>query len=311
MRILLLIVATLLLIRSLHGLYFQARLGALVRLACALGIIVWVVTRVAMLGYVATGLAAAALASVVIEHLPRRRRLNPAGTVPIEKLGGHPGSAQRPSPRQLDPGKPSPEPNLRERLLDADASVRLAAAEQLRSEKMPDDVQCLVDRLFGPEPEKNRRVRWNLALALARWGRQEATAELVRTLEPDCPGRREALEALVQLEARQHVPEILALGVNELEAAVTAEAVHAVVRLGASEELLRLENRQLVWLYIRGAPDILPHGREHVGSVAQLLLSSDDHELRDLGLGLHRLLRFAEASERRAPQGPSTPPPEG
>jgi HEAT repeat protein len=305
MRILLLVVAGLLLIRSLHGLYRQASVGGWIRLVCALGIIAWAVTGLEVLGYAAAVLAGMALVSVVAEYAVGRRTAHGRKTSKQTPSVEEPFALRRARARfhSMDEIRELSEERVYAYLRDADRSVRWAAAERLRAVGTPENTQRIVDRLTGPEPETDPKVRLTLALVLARWGRQEAVAELVQALDPDRLERREALQALVRLEARRHVPDILKLAANEPQDAASVDAIHTAVRLGGGNELLQIQHRDLVLRYVRSAPDVLPAALADVAAVAKLLRDSGDAELRYLGDRLGRLLQYAELSEARIAMG--------
>jgi hypothetical protein len=161
----------------------------------------------------------------------------------------------------------------------------------------PENAERIVELLHGSRREIDEDVRLKLALVLARWNRTEALPVLAAALKPDRSGRWDALAALVRLEARQYVPEILTLAAHEPRPIGTANAIHAAVRLGAAEDLMQPRARKLVRRYVRGAGDLLPAAMEDVRAVAELLKASHDPEQCDLGDRLDRLLQFAEGSE--------------
>jgi hypothetical protein len=148
----------------------------------------------------------------------------------------------------------------------------------------------VVELLHGEQRETDQAVRLKLALVLAQWERSEALPVLAAALQPDRPGRFEALAALVQLGARQYVPEVLELAEREKEAIGTANAVHTVVRLGGGDELLQGRWRGVLRRYAEGIAELLPAGAEDARGVADLLRGSTDQEHRQLARRLEELI---------------------
>ncbi len=299
MRLILLLIAVIMVWRTYQVMRKGPNAVHSVRLGFWLTMIAWVLTRVPILGYLAVGLLAlSVLGWIAPGLLPRRKK-----SQDVVETGGEPldefaplGEALELLPEAKEIAR-LPEEQVYLYLQRPEAPIRLAAAERLRTVATPENADRIVELLHGSRREIDEDVRLKLALVLAQWNRTETLPVLAAALKPDRSGRWDALAALVRLDARQYVPEILTLAASEPRPVGTANAIHAAVRLGGGEDLMQPRARKLVRRYVRGAGDLLPAAVHDVRAVAELLKSSHDPEQCELGDRLDRLLQFTEVSE--------------
>lgn len=299
MRLFLLLIAVVMVWRTYQVMRKEPGAVHSVRLGFWLTMIAWVLTRVPVLGYLAGGLLALSVLSWIAPGLlPRRKkpeRIVDTDGRPLDDFAPLSDTlATLPEAKEI---AQLSEDQVYPYLQRPEESIRLAAAERLRKVATPENADRIVDVLHGSRREIDEDVRLKLALVLAQWSRTEALPVLAAALKPDRSGRWEALAALVQLDARQYVPEILTLAAHEPRPVGTANAIHAAVRLGGGEDLMQPRARKLVRRYVRGAGDLLPIASRDVRAVADLLQSSHDPEQCELGDRLDRLLQFTEVSE--------------
>jgi hypothetical protein len=259
----------------------------------------WMITRVQVLGLLAAGLLGLSVLSWIAPNLlPRSRRRS---RIPVADDDSNEEAANvahelrelKRSVSTLPEAKriaELPESDVYPYLRHGKTPLRLAAAERLRTVATPENADRLVERLHGEQHETDEAVRLKLALVLAKLRRSEALPVLAAALTPDRPGRAEALASLVDLGARQYVPEVLALAEAEREAVGTANAVHTVMRLGGGEELLERRWRRVLRRYVDGLQRLLPVGAEDARNVVELLRSSSDQEHRQLAFELDQML---------------------
>jgi hypothetical protein len=312
MRILFIAIAVLMLVWTWRALRKEPSVIHSVRLGFWLTMLAWMLTRINALSYLAGGLLGLSVLSWIAPHLfsSGRRRARPLrrGAPDIaEELG-----QLRSTLDALPLGKriaKLPEDEVYPYLRHKDTAVRRAAAERLRKVATPPNAERLIERLHGTLREPDDIVRLKLALALAKFKRPEALPELSAALDPHRAGRWDALDALVKLEARQYIPEMVLLAAQEPKSIGTANAIHAIMRLGGGEQLLEPRSRNLLIRYVRGAPHVLPGAIKDVGAIAELFHSSNDPELHELAGRLDRLLQYTEVSEAKIRAGwPDSPP---
>jgi hypothetical protein len=299
MRLILLLIAVIMVWRTYQVMRKDPKVVHSVRLGFWLTMIAWVLTRVPVLGYLAAGLLAlSVLGWIAPGLLPRRKKSEGTLDTDGQPLGDFAPLSEAletlPEAKQI---AGLPEAQVYPYLQRPEAPIRLAAAERLRTVATPENANRIVELLHGSRREIDEDVRLKLALVLARWNRSESLPVLAGALKADRSGRWDALTALVHLDARQYVPEILTLAAHEPRPIGTANAIHAAIRLGGGEDLMQPRARKLVRRYVRGAGDLLPTAWEDVRAVAELLKASHDPEQCELGDRLDRLLQFTEDSE--------------
>jgi hypothetical protein len=300
MRYLVLALAVFMAVYAYKALRAEPNANNSVRLGFWLTVVAWTLTNVPLLGMLAGALFLVSLASWVArgaspetsrEAAPRSRQRGRRRDGGLDEV-----LATLPEAAEL---AELPEEEVYPYLDRSEVTLRLAAAERLRTVASEENADRLLEFLGGEQQEADSSVRLKLALALARLRRREALPVLVDALHPDRAGRWDALRAIVGLEARQYVPEILTLAARESRAVATVQALHAVVRLGAGERLLSPRARPLLRRYMRGLPDLLPQDLEVAKTLAELLLESTDPSTKETGNRLRRLLEFTETSEAR------------
>jgi hypothetical protein len=296
-RIAILIIAVVMAWRTMQAMRTQGGAVHSIRLGFWLTMAAWVLTRVAALGYLAAGLLGLSLLGWVFPALlPRSRSRQAApfdGRSPRKRISSDSSESLDESLATLAEANEIaslPEQEVISFLDRPELPLRLAAAERLRQVATERSADRLTRLLYGETHEPDESVRLKIALVLARWKRTEALPVLAAALHPGRPGRWEALEAVVQMDAHQYVPEVVSLAEGEQETIGTLNAVHGVMRLGGGEQLLRRRSPGLFKRYYAGAKEVLPHGAEDVQKVADLLRGSSEESKRDLAERLEALL---------------------
>jgi hypothetical protein len=301
MRIAILIIAVLMVVRTMQALRNQGGAVHSIRLGFWLTMAAWVLTRVAVLGYLAAGLLGLSLLGWVVPVLLPRARDREHGRVgargPRRRIGQQEAVELDESLATLPAAKEIftlPEGEVIQYLERPEKPLRLAAAERLRAVATPASADRLTSLLYGENHESDESVRLKIALVLAKWKRTEALPVLSAALRPGRSGRWDALESIVEMDAHQYVPEVIALAEQEREPIGTLNAVHGAMRLGGGDELARRRSRGLFERYLEGAKAVLPQGAEDIRAVAELLRGSSEQAKRDVADQLELLLREVE-----------------